>query len=64
MCLNVFCALSMLVHELVKAVLGGTVGVHPLLQSLEQLVGLVELDRKLELAEVKEKADVVRATLP
>ena len=48
-CLNVLHALFMLVHELVQMVLGRTVGRHPLFQSLERLVGLVELDRKLDL---------------
>ena len=33
----------------------------PLLQPLERLVGLVELERRLELAEVKETADVLDA---
>ena len=34
----------MLMHELVQVVLSGTIGGHLLFQSLEQLVGLVELD--------------------
>ena len=58
-CLNVLHPLSMLMHELVEAVLCGMVGRHPLFQSLEQWVGLVELERQLELAKVKEKADVL-----
>ena len=42
---NVLHVLSMLMHELIQAVLSRMVGRHMLLQSLEQLVGLVELDR-------------------
>ena len=42
--LNVLHPLSMLVHELIEAVLGRTTGRHTLFQTLERLVGLVELD--------------------
>ena len=45
MILNVLHLLFMLVHEFIEAVLSGTTGQDALLQSLEQLVGLVELDR-------------------
>ena len=51
--LDILHTLSMLVHELVYAILGGTANSDPLLQSLERLVRLVELDRKLELVEDK-----------
>src|SRR6202000_2131376 len=38
--LNVLHPLSMLMHELIKAVLSRTIGGHALFQSLERLVGL------------------------
>ena len=41
--LNVLHPLSMLVHELIESVLSRVVGGHALFQSLERLVGLVEL---------------------
>ena len=41
--LDVLHPLSMLVHELIEAVLSRTVGRYALFQSLERLVGLVEL---------------------
>ena len=43
--LDVFHPLSMLVHELIKAVLSRMIGGQALFQSLERLVGLVELSR-------------------
>ena len=52
--LDVLHLLSMLVHELIEVVLGRTVGRHTLFQTLEQLVGLVELDGWSVLAEIKE----------
>ena len=55
--LDVLHLLPMLVHELIVAVLGRTTSGNVLFQSLERLVRLVELDRKLELVDV-------RATLP
>ena len=57
--LDVLHPLSMLVHELIKAVLGRTTSRNTLFQSLKRLVRLVELDRKLELVEVKKKEDVL-----
>ena len=59
--LDVLHSLPMLVHELIEVVLGRTTSGNMLFQSLERLVCLVELDRKLELVEVKKKADVLDA---
>ena len=56
--LDVFHALSMFVHELIEAVLSRTTGRHMLFQTLERLVGLVELDGRSILAEIKKKTDV------
>ena len=42
--LDVLHLLSMLMHELIEAVLGRMASRHTLFQTLEQLVGLVELD--------------------
>ena len=59
--LNVLHALSMLMHELVEAVLGRVTRRDALFQPLERLVRLVKLGRKLELVEVKTKADILSA---
>ena len=59
MSLDVLHPLSMLMHELIEAVLSRTTSRDTLLQSLEQLIHLVELDRKLELVEVRKKADIL-----
>ena len=57
MSLNVFHPLPMLVHELIKVVLGRTTSRETLFQSLERLVGLVELEKGLELVDIKEEID-------
>ena len=59
--LNFLHLLPMLVHELIEAVLCRTTSRNVLFQSLERLVRLVELDRKLELVVVKKNADILNA---
>ena len=61
MSLNVFHPLPMLVHELVETGFGRTTSREALIQSLEQLVRLVELNRMLERVEGKKEADVLDA---
>ena len=61
MSLDVFHSLPMLVHELVEVVLSRTTSREALFQSLERLVCLVELDRKLELVRDKKEADILDA---
>ena len=56
--LNVLHLLSMLMHELIEVVLGRTAGRHTLFQTLERLVGLVELEGWSILAEIKKKTNV------
>ena len=51
----------MLVHELVEMVLGRTTSREALFQSLERLVRLVELNRKLERVEGEKEANVLDA---
>ena len=59
--LDVLRPLPMLMHELIEAVLCRTTSRNALSQSLERLVRLVELDRKLELVVVKKNADILDA---
>ena len=58
MCFDVLHPLSMLVHELVEMVLGGTIAGHTLFQTLERLVGLVELEGESVQAEIEKETDV------
>ena len=59
--LNFLHLLPMLVHELIEVVLCRTTSRNVSFQSLERLVRLVELDRKLELVVVKKNADILNA---
>ena len=45
MSFNVLHPLPMLIREPVEPIISGTTGQDTLLQSLEQLIGLIELDR-------------------